>query len=39
MLQAHPNLKSIFIANEGSAEGVAIGVKESGKKVVIIGYD
>src|SRR6516165_1876677 len=39
MLQAHPNLKGIFGANEGSAEGVAIGVKESGKKVVIIGYD
>ncbi|MBV8919099.1 ABC transporter substrate-binding protein [Bradyrhizobium sp.] len=39
MLQAHSNLKGIFGANEGSAEGVAIGVKESGKKVVIIGYD
>jgi len=39
MLQAHPSLKGIFGANEGSAEGVAIGVKESGKKVVIIGYD
>src|ERR1700730_9548268 len=39
MLQAHPNLKGIFGANEGSAEGVAIGVKESGKKVFIIGYD
>ena len=39
MLQAHPALKGIFGANEGSAEGVAIGVKESGKKVVIVGYD
>jgi ribose transport system substrate-binding protein len=39
MLQAHPNLKGIFGANEGSAEGAAIGVKESGKKVVLIGYD
>ena len=39
MLQAHPNLKGIFGANEGSAEGVAIGVKESGKKVIIVGYD
>src|ERR1700759_1365811 len=39
MLQAHPNLKGIFGANEGSAEGVAIGAKESGKKIVIIGYD
>ena len=38
-LQAHPNLKGIFGANEGSAEGVAIGVKESGKHVIIIGFD
>jgi ribose transport system substrate-binding protein len=38
-LQAHPNLKGIFGANEGSAEGAAIGVKESGKKVVLIGFD
>ena len=39
MIQAHPNLKGIFGANEGSAEGAAIGVKESGKKLVLIGYD
>jgi ribose transport system substrate-binding protein len=39
MIQANPNLKGIFGANEGSAEGAAIGVKESGKKVVLIGYD
>ena len=39
MLQGNPNLKGIFGANEGSAEGAAIGVKESGKKVVLIGYD
>ncbi len=26
-------------ANEGSAEGAAIGVKESGKKLVLIGFD
>jgi ribose transport system substrate-binding protein len=38
-LQANPNLKGIFGANEGSAEGAAIGVKESGKKVVLVGYD
>jgi ribose transport system substrate-binding protein len=38
-LQANPNLKGIFAANEGSAEGAAIGVKESGKKVVLIGFD
>ena len=39
MIQAHPNLKGIFGGNEGSAEGAAIGVKESGKKLVLIGYD
>ena len=39
MLQANPNLKGIFGANEGSAEGVLIGVKESKKNVVVIGYD
>ena len=37
--KANPNLKGIFGANEGSAEGAAIGVKESGKKLVLIGYD
>ena len=39
IIQANPNLKGIFGANEGSAEGAAIGVKESGKKLVLIGYD
>jgi ribose transport system substrate-binding protein len=39
MVQANPNLKGIFGANEGSAEGAAIGIKESGKKVVLIGFD
>ncbi len=39
MILANPNLKGIFGANEGSAEGAAIGVKESGKKLVLIGYD
>jgi ribose transport system substrate-binding protein len=39
MIQANPNLKGIFGANEGSAEGAAIGVKESGKKLALIGYD
>ncbi len=38
-IQANPSLKGIFGANEGSAEGAAIGVKESGKKLVLIGYD
>ncbi|VXC67610.1 Periplasmic binding protein domain containing protein [Burkholderia sp. 8Y] len=39
MIQANPNIKGIFGANEGSAEGAAIGIKESGKKLVLIGYD
>ncbi|QCP53023.1 substrate-binding domain-containing protein [Trinickia violacea] len=39
MIAANPNIKGIFGANEGSAEGAAIGVKESGKKLVLIGYD
>jgi ribose transport system substrate-binding protein len=40
MIEAHPNLKGIFGANEGSAEGAAIGVKESSKKgLVLIGFD
>lgn len=39
MISANPNLKGIFGANEGSAEGAAIGVKESGKKIVLIGFD
>jgi ribose transport system substrate-binding protein len=41
ILQAHPNLKGFFGANEGSAIGVLNAVKELHKqgKVVIIGYD
>jgi ribose transport system substrate-binding protein len=41
ILQANPNLKGVFGANEGSAIGVLNGVKESGKsgKVTVIGYD
>jgi ribose transport system substrate-binding protein len=39
MIQGNPNLKGIFGANEGSAEGAAIGVRESGKKLVLIGFD
>jgi ribose transport system substrate-binding protein len=39
MIAANPNLKGIFGANEGSAEGAAIGVRESGKKLVLIGFD
>jgi ribose transport system substrate-binding protein len=39
MIQGNPKLKGIFGANEGSAEGAAIGLKESGKKLVLIGFD
>src|SRR4029077_264090 len=39
ILQANPNLKGIFGANEGSIIGVLHGVKESKKKPVVIGYD
>jgi ribose transport system substrate-binding protein len=41
ILQANPNLKGFFGANEGSIIGVLNGVKESGKtgKVTVIGYD
>ncbi len=41
IIQAHPNLKGIFGANEGSAIGVVNAIKElnmSGK-LVVIGYD
>lgn len=41
IMQAHPNLKGFFGANEGSAIGVLNGVKELKKegKIVVIGYD
>jgi ribose transport system substrate-binding protein len=41
IMQAHPNLKGFFGANEGSAIGVLNAVKEMNKqgKIVIIGYD
>lgn len=39
LLQAHPDLKGIFGTNEGSAIGVAIGKKEAGSDVVVVGYD
>ncbi|HSI47613.1 MAG TPA: ABC transporter substrate-binding protein [Ideonella sp.] len=39
ILQAYPNLKGIFGTNEGSAIGVANGVREMKRKVVIVGYD
>jgi len=39
ILQAYPNLKGIFGTNEGSAIGVANGVKEMKRKLVVVGYD
>src|SRR5437773_656940 len=41
IIQAHPNLKGIFGANEGSIIGVLNGVKELNKegKITVIGYD
>jgi len=41
MIQAHPNLKGMFGANEGSMIGVMNGVKEMNKegKIVMVGYD
>ena len=41
IIQAHPNLKGIFGANEGSIIGVLNAVKELHKegKIVVIGYD
>jgi ribose transport system substrate-binding protein len=41
IIQAHPNLKGFFGANEGSAIGVLNGVTESNKagQITVIGYD
>ena len=39
ILQAHPNLKGMFGANEGSIIGVLNGARESKRKIVVIGYD
>ncbi len=41
IIQANPNLKGFFGANEGSAIGVLNGVREMKKigKIVVIGYD
>ncbi|MEN3185762.1 MAG: ABC transporter substrate-binding protein [Atribacterota bacterium] len=41
IIQAHPNLKGIFGANEGSAIGVINAVRELNKvgQIVVIGYD
>ncbi len=39
ILQAHPQLKGIFGANEGSVLGVANAMREMKRKLVVIGYD
>jgi ribose transport system substrate-binding protein len=41
IIQAHPNLKGFFGANEGSIIGVLNAVRDSGKEgqMVVIGYD
>lgn len=40
ILAANPDVKGIYGANEGSAIGVLAGVRESGKKdVVVVGFD
>ncbi|MGI6777615.1 MAG: ABC transporter substrate-binding protein [Acetivibrionales bacterium] len=41
MIQAHPDLKGLFGANEGSAVGALLGAQEMNKTsdIVIIGYD
>jgi ribose transport system substrate-binding protein len=39
IIQAHPKLKGMFGANEGSIIGVLNGAKEMKRKLVIIGYD
>ena len=39
LLQAYPDLAGIFGTNEGAAIGVAIGKKETGSDVVVVGYD
>ena len=39
ILQAYPNLKGMFGANEGSAIGVLNGAKEMKRKIVVVGYD
>jgi ribose transport system substrate-binding protein len=39
ILLGNPDLKGVFGTNEGSAIGVANGVKELGSKVAVIGFD
>ncbi len=39
IMTANPDLKGMFGANEGSAIGVVNAVKETGTKIVVVGYD
>ena len=39
MLQANPDIKAIFASNEGAAIGLSVAIKESGAKIVGVGYD
>lgn len=39
ILQAYPNLKGMFGANEGSVLGVVNALRETKRKVAVIGYD
>ncbi len=39
ILEAHPNIKGMFGANEGSIIGVLNGARETKRKIVIIGYN
>jgi ribose transport system substrate-binding protein len=39
ILQAYPNLKGIFASNEGAAIGLAVAMKETGSKIVGVGFD
>ena len=38
-MQAHPDLAGIYGCNEGSTVGVGQAVKQSGKKIVVVGWD
>ena len=38
-MRAHPDLAGFYACNEGSTVGVGSAVKQSGKKIVIVGWD
>ena len=40
IITSHPDLKGLFASNEASAAGMALGIRESGKKdLVAVGFD